>query len=75
MRKCNKFQERINACNLLDLGAMGHKFTWRGPIYHGGQRIYERLDRALEMSVGGKRFQMGVLECWQDLIFRTIILS
>ncbi|GAU34270.1 hypothetical protein TSUD_321160 [Trifolium subterraneum] len=26
---------------------MGFKFTWRGPVYHGGQRIYERLDRAL----------------------------
>lgn len=23
------------------------KFTWRGPIYHGGQRIYEKLDRVL----------------------------
>ncbi|MCH80961.1 hypothetical protein A2U01_0001739, partial [Trifolium medium] len=47
IRRCNKFRERISACNLLDLGAMGPKFTWRGPIYHGGQRIYERLDRAL----------------------------
>jgi hypothetical protein len=55
MRKCNKFQERINACYLLDLGAMGHKFTWRGPIYHGGQRIYERLDRAL----GNERWRLS----------------
>ncbi|CAJ2632310.1 uncharacterized protein LOC123889201 [Trifolium pratense] len=47
LRRCNKFSERINACNLMDMGAMGPKFTWRGPIYHGGQRIYERLDRAL----------------------------
>ncbi|GAU26402.1 hypothetical protein TSUD_278470 [Trifolium subterraneum] len=46
-RKCIKFRERMNACQLLDMGAMGPKFTWRGPIYHGGQRIFERLDRAL----------------------------
>jgi hypothetical protein len=46
-RKCRIFRERIEACSLIDLGAMGPKFTWRGPIYHGGQRIYERLDRAL----------------------------
>ncbi|MCH79376.1 endonuclease/exonuclease/phosphatase family protein [Trifolium medium] len=47
IRRCNLFKDRINACNLLDLGAVGSKYTWRGPIYHGGQRIYERLDRAL----------------------------
>jgi hypothetical protein len=47
LRKCNKFRERISACSLLDMGAMGSKFTWRGPMFHGGQRIYERLDRAL----------------------------
>ncbi|WJX47132.1 hypothetical protein P8452_33857 [Trifolium repens] len=47
IRKCNTFKDRIDACNLIDMGAMGPKFTWRGPIYHGGQRIFERLDRAL----------------------------
>jgi hypothetical protein len=47
IRKCNIFKNRINDCNLMDLGAVGSKFTWRGPIYHGGQRIFERLDRAL----------------------------
>ncbi|GAU32701.1 hypothetical protein TSUD_145750 [Trifolium subterraneum] len=47
VRKCNNFRERINACQLMDIGSMGAKFTWRGPNYHGGQRIYERLDRAL----------------------------
>lgn len=34
--KCNIFKECINNCKLLDLVASGHKFTWRGPIYHGG---------------------------------------
>jgi hypothetical protein len=46
-RKCNIFRDRINACKLIDIGAMGARYTWRGPMYHGGQRIYERLDRAL----------------------------
>ncbi|GAU13502.1 hypothetical protein TSUD_127990 [Trifolium subterraneum] len=45
--RCTKFRDRMNAANLIDMGAMGPKFTWRGPLYHGGQRIYERLDRAL----------------------------
>ncbi|MCH97464.1 endonuclease/exonuclease/phosphatase family protein, partial [Trifolium medium] len=51
LRRCSKFRERINARNLIDMGAMGPKFTWRGPIYHGGQRIYERLDRGIELYV------------------------
>jgi hypothetical protein len=46
-RKCSIFRDRINTCSLIDIGAMGPKFTWRGPVYHGGQRIFERLDRAL----------------------------
>jgi len=46
-RKCSKFVEIINVCKLIDLGYVGSKFTWRGPIYHGGCRIFERLDRAL----------------------------
>jgi hypothetical protein len=34
-------------CKLLDLGATGSKFTWRGPIFDNGVCILERLDRAL----------------------------
>ncbi|CAJ2645466.1 unnamed protein product [Trifolium pratense] len=46
-RRCRLFQERVNDCKLLDLGAVGSKFTWRGPIYEDGVHIFERLDRAL----------------------------
>ncbi|GAU35497.1 hypothetical protein TSUD_384520 [Trifolium subterraneum] len=46
-RKCTIFKDRINSCKLIDLGAVGPKYTWRGPLFHGGQRIFERLDRAL----------------------------
>lgn len=46
-RKCNKFRENIEDCSLSDLGCNGPKFTWHEPIYHGGQSIFKRLDRAL----------------------------
>ncbi|PNX94494.1 ribonuclease H, partial [Trifolium pratense] len=46
-RRCDKFMDRINDCSLLDCGAIGPKYTWCGPIFHGGDRIFERLDRAL----------------------------
>jgi hypothetical protein len=36
-RKCAKFVDRINRCQLVDLGATSSKFTWRGPIYAGAQ--------------------------------------
>jgi hypothetical protein len=46
-RRCNTFLERDNSCKLIDLGYVGSKYTWRGPLFHGGGRIFERLDRAL----------------------------
>ncbi|CAK8537032.1 unnamed protein product [Lathyrus sativus] len=46
-RKCNLFRDREDACKLMDLGSSGPKFTWKDPIYNGGQRIYEKLDRAM----------------------------
>lgn len=30
LRKCMRFYERINACNLVDLGYWSLKFTWNG---------------------------------------------
>ncbi|XP_058784135.1 uncharacterized protein LOC131658903 [Vicia villosa] len=44
-RKCSTFRNNMEACNLSDLRARGSSYTWRGPIYHSGQHIYERLDR------------------------------
>lgn len=46
-RKCKLFRDRINNCNLIHLETAGPKYTWRGPLFHGGQRIYEKLDRIL----------------------------
>ncbi|KAK2451297.1 hypothetical protein QL285_010365 [Trifolium repens] len=67
VRKCNKFNERITACNLLDLGSMGHKYTWRGTIYHGGQRIYERLDRALS----NEKWRVSFPDCCVKVLARV----
>ncbi|KAK2384195.1 hypothetical protein QL285_071565 [Trifolium repens] len=46
-RRCNNFLDNINVCGLIDLGAVGSKFTWRGPLLDGQDRIFERLDGAL----------------------------
>ncbi|XP_058774823.1 uncharacterized protein LOC131649095 [Vicia villosa] len=47
MSRCTRFRDRLSICKLNDLESRGPKFTWRGPIFHGGQRIYEKLDRAV----------------------------
>jgi hypothetical protein len=69
LRKCLKFKERIDACQLMDLGAIGSKFTWRGPTYHGGQRIFERLDRALSNDSRWLEFPDGVVRVLPRLDF------
>lgn len=45
--KCATFLRRINDCRLLDLGSVGPRYTWKGPLFDGHSRIFERLDRAL----------------------------
>lgn len=45
--RCNWFVERINRSALIDLGFSGPKYTWKGPLLQGFNRIFERLDRAL----------------------------
>ncbi|XP_058756417.1 uncharacterized protein LOC131629650 [Vicia villosa] len=45
--RCTIFRNRFQNCKIDDLEARGPNFTWRGPIFHGGQQIYEKLDRAL----------------------------
>ncbi|XP_058734058.1 uncharacterized protein LOC131605755 [Vicia villosa] len=52
----------MGACNLQDLGDCGPKFTWMGPNYNGGQRIYERLDIALSNQDWRLRFAEAHVE-------------
>jgi hypothetical protein len=77
-RGCNNFKDRINSCKLLDMGSVGPKFTWRGPLYHGGQRIFERLDRALCNDLWRLDFPNGfvkVLTCLEFLDHHPILIS
>ncbi|XP_058727203.1 uncharacterized protein LOC131598639 [Vicia villosa] len=45
--RCNMFRNKIQSCKLDDLETRGPMFTWRGPYFHGGQRIYEKFDCVL----------------------------
>lgn len=68
-RKCSLFLDRINAYNLLDLGAVGAKFTWRGPLFNGHSRIFERLDRALCNNEWRFRFPNAVVRVLPRVTF------
>lgn len=56
LRRCQIFKDRINNCNLMDLGALGPQFTRKGPLFNGYQRIFERLDRAFSNNSGRLQF-------------------
>ncbi|KAI9084443.1 hypothetical protein K1719_033633 [Acacia pycnantha] len=45
--RCSLFSDRLQSCNLMDLGAIGPEFTWRGPKPSNGQRLFECLDRVV----------------------------
>lgn len=47
IQKCIDFHNWINDCHLMDLGFVGSRFSWRGPKWQGGDKIFKRLDRAL----------------------------
>ncbi|XP_058784715.1 uncharacterized protein LOC131659557 [Vicia villosa] len=47
LSRCKRLRDRMDMCKVRGVEAKGPKFTWRGPIFSGGQRIYEKLDRAL----------------------------
>ncbi|XP_058774782.1 uncharacterized protein LOC131649052 [Vicia villosa] len=68
-RRCDLFKDRIDACNLLDLDSVGHRFTWKGPIFHGGGRIYERLDRVLSNDNWRLQFPQGFVKVFPRVDF------
>ncbi|KAL4298891.1 hypothetical protein AHAS_Ahas17G0046200 [Arachis hypogaea] len=57
-----RFTEWIDRCSLIDLGFNGTKFTWRGPVWQNGERIFKRLDRALCNVDWRLRFQEAVVD-------------
>lgn len=44
LAKCYEFRDWINSCNLVDLGTIGSRFTWRGPKWQNHNSICKRLD-------------------------------
>ena len=44
-RRIYRFAKWVQNCQLIDMGSKGPKFTWRGGVRNGGDRVYERLDR------------------------------
>lgn len=62
LRKCQIFKQRINDFNLMDIGAIGPGYTWRGPRNNGFQRLFERLDRGLSNHMWRLLFCEALLE-------------
>ncbi|XP_058775103.1 uncharacterized protein LOC131649355 [Vicia villosa] len=54
--RCGLFRKRMNDCMLSDLESHGPKFTWRGPVFQGGQHIIEKLDRAMSNDLWRVQF-------------------
>ncbi|KAK4264615.1 hypothetical protein QN277_025768 [Acacia crassicarpa] len=63
----SEFSDHIQRCHLLDLGAFGPKFTWKGPKLRGGSRLYERLDSVL----ANEAFLSVFPECSVQVLTRT----
>ncbi|XP_058769166.1 uncharacterized protein LOC131643032 [Vicia villosa] len=68
INRCKKFLNNFEDCGLMDLGAVGPKFTWKGPIYKG-QRIYERLDRAFCNDLWRLEFTEGCAQVLMRIDF------
>lgn len=49
------------------IGSVELKFTWRGPIFHVGQIIYEKFDRAL----CNEAWRMKFLEAYVKVLTRV----
>ncbi|KAI9124763.1 hypothetical protein K1719_004090 [Acacia pycnantha] len=49
--RVRNFQQRIQACQLSDLGFQGPRFTWRGPRLASCSRLYESISIVLLCSL------------------------
>ncbi|KAI5383564.1 hypothetical protein KIW84_070807 [Lathyrus oleraceus] len=76
--KCNIFMEQINMCKLIDINIIGHKFTWSGPIFHGGHTTYEILDMALcndDWSLDFPEAQLKILTRVEFSDYHSILIN
>ncbi|KAI9086787.1 hypothetical protein K1719_031381 [Acacia pycnantha] len=68
--RCNKFNQWIEDCNLIDVEASSPFFTWNGPkwmviatsasapiVTNGLERVYKRLDRCLGNIYWQEKFE------------------
>ncbi|KAL7170539.1 hypothetical protein ACSBR2_035417 [Camellia fascicularis] len=58
--RSQKFAERINNCNLIDLGCVGPRFTWTNNR-HRLANTMERLDRAMSNDKWRALFPKGTV--------------
>ncbi|KAL4343275.1 uncharacterized protein LOC107646037 [Arachis ipaensis] len=61
MLQIRRFRDWIDDCNLINLGFKGTRFTWRGPLWSNGCRIFKRLDRTLCNAEWSLRFQDAIV--------------
>ncbi|KAL7236108.1 hypothetical protein ACSBR1_019391 [Camellia fascicularis] len=60
LTRTQRFTERVNNCNLLDLGSVGPRFTWTNNK-QGMASTIERLDRAMSNEQWRALFPEGIV--------------
>ncbi|CAI8619857.1 unnamed protein product [Vicia faba] len=64
---CKRLRDKMDRCLISDVESRVPKFTSRGPVFHGGQHIYEKLDRVLSND----EWRMMFLEAYEKLFMRV----
>ncbi|XP_058767398.1 uncharacterized protein LOC131641093 [Vicia villosa] len=75
MTICQRMKNRMDDCKVTDMETHGPKFTWRGPIFHGSQRIYEKLDRGLSNDDWNFQFPEAYIKVLLRVDFSDHILN
>ncbi|XP_061368621.1 uncharacterized protein LOC133311578 [Gastrolobium bilobum] len=60
--RCLSFAKAVDDCKLLDLGADGPYFTWKGPKFAHLDRVFKRLDRAMANGDWLARFDKATVK-------------
>ncbi|KAK4265671.1 hypothetical protein QN277_026692 [Acacia crassicarpa] len=60
--RCKHFNNWIQDCNLIDVGAKGPFYTWKGPKWDGLERVYKRLDRCLCNVLWQEKFDKAEIQ-------------